>query len=239
MGKKINNISFVIPVFNEGKRLDNLFEKINFFNRKYKTINSEFIFVNDGSVDDSKIKIKKNIIHNKKQFKFITYNKNKGKGFALKKGVSFAKKDWILTIDADLSTDLEQIIKWNNKYKFSSNKAYWGSRALSASRVKTKILRKFIGILLFLLLKIFNDFNVKDTQCGFKLYHRSYAKKLFKKLNIYDFSHDIKLLILLSELRINIKELPIIWKHVEGSKVNVLKDGIIFFLRILKDYSKK
>ena len=45
-------------------------------------------------------------------YKIISYKKNKGKGFALKKGVLNASKEWILTTDADASVSNLQLIDW-------------------------------------------------------------------------------------------------------------------------------
>ena len=50
--KKIKNITFLIPIFNEENRLNNLFKRIVSFTNKYKKIKAEFILVNDGSQDN-------------------------------------------------------------------------------------------------------------------------------------------------------------------------------------------
>ena len=48
-------------------------------------------------------------------FRLITYKKNRGKGFALKKGVLNAKFDWLLTTDVDFSVSLNQLNIWKKK----------------------------------------------------------------------------------------------------------------------------
>ena len=57
---------------------------------------------------------------NKLDLKLISYKTNKGKGFALKKGVAKAKHDWIITVDIDLSVKLEQIKMWQKKKTYLS-----------------------------------------------------------------------------------------------------------------------
>ena len=181
--KKIKNISFIIPIFNEESRLDSLFKRIIFFTNKYKKITSEFILVNDGSQDNSYIKIKKfiNKVQSIKKINIFlkSYKTNKGKGYALKRGALISKYDWLLTLDADLSVDFSQIIDWDNKYNINKNYVYWGSRALDTSKVKSLMIRRLLGYILRFILSIFFNFKIKDTQCGFKLYHKSIAKKLF------------------------------------------------------------
>ena len=197
----------------------------------------EYILVNDGSTDNSKKKIKDfiNVFSTLKKYNvsLIDYNVNKGKGYAIKRGILKAKNDWLLTLDADLSVDFEQIIKWNNEFDLNFRSAYWGSRFLKSSKVNSKFIRRYFGIVLIAILKFFFNFNIKDTQCGFKLYHKNYAKKLFKKLDIYDFSHDIKLLLLLKRMRIDVFELPLNWCHRAGSKVNLFTDSLTFIYRII------
>jgi dolichyl-phosphate beta-glucosyltransferase len=237
MKKKIKNITFVIPIFNEAARLNYLFKRIYFFINKYKNIKAKFILINDGSKDNSKKKIDNFINKIKKIIKInislINYKTNKGKGFAIKKGILGSTSDWIITLDADLSVDFSQVIKWNNKFEFNTNRAYWGSRVLKSSRAKSIIIRRMLGLILFFILKIFFNFKIKDTQCGFKLYHKSYVKKLFNNLDIYDFTHDIKLLILLMKFNVEVEELPVNWTHYSNSKVRLFYDSINFFIKII------
>ena len=234
----IKTLSVILPLYNEEKRLKNLFMKINEF--KFLNKNKiEFIFVNDGSNDNSYLLIKNFINENKKKIdlKLVSYKNNKGKGFALKKGVAKAKHDWIITVDIDLSVKLEQIKIWQKKKLISKKlKVYFGSRLLSGSKVKAKKDRKFIGFIFNIILrKILNSnlLNIKDTQCGYKLYEKSIAKKIFKKLTENGYIHDVEILILLQRSRILVKEIPVEWKHKHGSKINLFIDSIIMLKNLL------
>ncbi len=234
----IKTLSVILPLYNEEKRLKNLFMKINEF--KFLNKNKiEFIFVNDGSNDNSYLLIKNFINENKKKIdlKLVSYKDNKGKGFALKKGVAKAKHDWIITVDIDLSVKLEQIKIWQKKKLISKKlKVYFGSRLLSGSKVKAKKDRKFIGFIFNIILrKILNSnlLNIKDTQCGYKLYEKSIAKKIFKKLTENGYIHDVEILILLQRSRILVKEIPVEWKHKHGSKINLFIDSIIMLKNLL------
>ena len=234
----ILSFSVILPLYNEEKRLRNLFMKINEF--KFLNKNKiEFIFVNDGSNDNSYLLIKNFINENKKRIdlKLVSYKDNKGKGFALKKGVAKAKHDWIITIDIDLSVKLEQIKIWQKKKLISKKlKVYFGSRLLSGSKVKAKKDRKFIGFIFNIILrKILNSnlLNIKDTQCGYKLYEKSIAKKIFKKLTENGYIHDVEILILLQRSKILVKEIPVEWKHKHGSKINLFIDSIIMLKNLL------
>ena len=227
----IINISIIFPFYNEEKRILNLFKEIKKI-KNYK-INYDIIFVNDGSTDNS-LSLVKNFILKEKKCKLITYKNNRGKGYAIKKGVLNSKFEWILTCDIDLSVKLDFFLIWFNKYNFNKKCAYFGSRNLKLSKTKTLFIRKFMGLILNLFIKYFLDNSLKDTQCGYKIYNKLYAKKIFKRLFVYDFTHDLEVILLLKKEKIKIIELPVKWKHVSGSKVNLVKDSILFFNYISK-----
>jgi|TARA_B110000240_G_C13395783_1_gene408773 dolichyl-phosphate beta-glucosyltransferase len=235
----IKSLSIIFPLFNEEKRLPNLFKKIKKFsiNTKY---NIEFIFVDDGSIDKSLIFIKKFKRENiqKIKIKIISYKKNKGKGYALKKGVLSSNKEWILTMDIDLSVSFEQISTWKAKKLIKKKDcSYFGSRLDKNSKIISKKYRVFTGTIFnFILRLLIKDsfLRIKDTQCGFKLYNKYTAKLVFKKIKEYGYVHDVEILIILRKYNLQIYELPIIWVHKGGSKINLISDSIKMFLGLIR-----
>ena len=102
----MEKISILVPLYNESIRLNYLFKEIISFSQKWSG-KYEIIFVNDGSSDATLFKIKNFIKNrNKKLFKIVSYKKNQGKGYALKKGIAKSKYEWILTFDADVSVKI-------------------------------------------------------------------------------------------------------------------------------------
>lgn len=233
----IKSLSIVLPVFNEEKRLEKTFSHIEDFLKKRKIKTLEFIFVNDGSSDKSK-KILLNFIKEKRKkkiiIKLVNLKNNLGKGGALKAGVRKAKYSWILTSDIDFSVPLNEIEKWQTKKLISNQKnVYFGSRAQINSKVDSKFYRKFIGNCLSIFISFFLGINIRDTQCGFKLYKKYIAKNIFSQLNFLGYEHDIEIVLLLKKKKIKIIELPVTWKHVPDSKVNILVDSLKTFVKIL------
>ena len=227
------SVSFVIPIYNEENKLKKLLREILKFKEKHKKIKSEFILVNDGSKDNTNI-ILNNLFNKQKFIKIINLKKNYGKGYALKKGVLIANNELIITIDADLSVKFNQILVWQNNYKISGdNEVYFASRNHKLSKVKFKVYRKLIGLILSVFIYFFVDKKLRDTQCGFKIYSNKIGKKIFKKLNIKGFSHDIEIIFILKKMKVEILELPIYWIHKNGSKVNLFIEPIYFILIII------
>ena len=232
----INELTIIFPLFNEEKRLKKTFSEIQKFKKKVRKKKIEIIFVDDGSQDKSK-SLLDSFIHkvSSKKFniKYIKLRKNMGKGFALKVGIKKSSLKWILTTDIDLSVPLSQILDWEKNNYLKEKKVIFGSRNHQRSKVNKNFLRYILG-------KFFNFFvntilciSLLDTQCGFKLYKSSIAKKIYSKLTNYGFTHDLELVLILNQKKIEIIELPVKWSHKSGSKVNIFLDSIKMFLNII------
>ena len=76
------------------------------------------------------------------------------------------------------------------------------------------------------------NIEIKDTQCGYKLYKKSLAKNIFRKLRDYGFNHDLEIILILKKKRTKIKELPVKWKHKNNSRLNIFIDPIKMLIGI-------
>ena len=234
----IKSLSIIFPVFNEELRLKSSFNHIKSFLKKKKKLKIEIIFVDDGSKDNSYNLIVKFVnnfkLKNKVKFKIVKSETNLGKGAALKLGVEKAAYDWILTTDIDMSVSLFQISAWEKKKLIEKkHSVYFASRSHKKSIVERNFIRKVLGDIGSFLISVILNINIKDTQCGYKLYKRQHAKFSFSKLKNCGWDHDIELILLLKSKNIAIKELPIKWIHKENSKVNIFLDPIKMFIGIL------
>jgi dolichyl-phosphate beta-glucosyltransferase len=229
----INELSIIFPIYNEEKRLSQSFKKMIQFK---KNVNKkiEFIFVNDGSNDNS-LKLLSKFKKNNRNLKIRVLNqkKNNGKGHALKMGVEDAEYDWILTTDIDLSVSLSQIFSWDKLIK-KNIYVYFGSRSHPESKIFTPFYRYAIGLIFQLINKIFFNFKIRDTQCGFKLYKNKVGKKIFSDISQFGYAHDIEILLICIKKKIKFIELPVEWSHKKDGKVNIISDSINMFLVIIK-----
>jgi glycosyltransferase involved in cell wall biosynthesis len=240
---QINSLSIIFPLFDEEKRLPKNLKKITKLLSRLKKIDFEIILINDGSKDRSDKIITEflNTYKSKKfnKIKYFFYKKNRGKGFALKKGISLAKKKWILTCDIDFAANPNNILNWCKKnYIKSSYACYFGSRNIKNSKIKYRYLRKIIGEIFTFFRKLLFKIKTSDSQCGFKLYPKKVANTIFASLKNYGYIHDVEVLILLKKNKIKIYELPVKWTHMPGSKVNLIIDSIkmffqLFYLKII------
>mmetsp|Transcript_62401 Transcript_62401/g.71569 ORF Transcript_62401/g.71569 Transcript_62401/m.71569 type:complete len:108 (-) Transcript_62401:1965-2288(-) len=67
---------------------------------------------------------------------------------------------------------------------------------------------------------------IKDTQCGFKLYTRRTAQKLFQIQHIERWAFDLELIYLCQKLHIPVSEVAVNWREIPGSKVDIVFDSI-------------
>ena len=171
----------VIPVFNEYTKLNRLIDQIK--KNQHKKFNLHYIFVNNGSTDNSLSLIKKSNI------KYLDLKKNKGVGYALMIGFLYAKKynfDYLVHLagngkmnPAQIDNFLELIIKYD--FDFVS-----GSRFLEGSSKKNNPLIRLIMIksFSFLLNKVIKK-KITDATCGFRAFKinifKNFKKNFFKR----------------------------------------------------------
>jgi dolichyl-phosphate beta-glucosyltransferase len=217
--------SIIIPAYNESNRIVRSLNKIlGYF--KNKKVGYEIIIVNDGSPDNT-FNVVRDLSKKNKKIRVISYNKNRGKGYAVKTGVLNSSGEYILFTDADLSTpieELENLMDWTNQgYDF-----IFGSRGIDSSKVKVKqpLYRRIFAFLarVYVQLVVFTfAATPKDTQCGFKLFTRKTACFLFRKMKIDGGMFDIELLYIAKKWGIKTKEVPVIWANNTDSKIKFIK----------------
>ena len=102
-------ISIVIPVFNEEESLEALFARLSMLNSLFPNdVNCEFIFINDGSTDNSLKIIKKQALNNN-NIKIISFSRNFGHQMAITAGLQNANGEFVSIIDSDLQDPPEII----------------------------------------------------------------------------------------------------------------------------------
>ncbi len=233
-------IVLIVPCFNETNRLD-LHSFI-----KTSSANLKFLFVDDGSSDDTFSFLNKHIPHSE-HCRAIRLEKNAGKGEAirfaaleLKKMDWFRDANWFGFWDADLATPLSEIphfIKFAEMYDHVDS--VWGSRVYRlGSDIKRSALRHYLGRGFATLVHQALDVQAYDTQCGAKIFKKEILLQAFAESFLSRWIFDIEILLRLKDKAI--VEYPLMqWHDIPGSKLKVSKEIIRVFrdiLRIRKKY---
>ncbi|MCM8802723.1 MAG: glycosyltransferase family 2 protein [Candidatus Omnitrophica bacterium] len=231
-------ISIIIPAYNEEKRILKTIEKVyKYF--KEKKLDFEIIVVDDGSKDKT-VEVVNEFLKEKNEIKILKHEKNMGKGAAVKTGVLNASGDLILFTDADLSTPIEEFEKLKKKIEDGYDIAI-GSRGLKESKIviPQPFYRRIIGKIFPLLVRLIITNDFRDTQCGFKLFKREVAKKIFSQLKTEGFAFDVEILARAKKYGYKIAEVGIVWYNSPHSSVRIFKDSFIMLFSLLKIRFKK
>ncbi|MEN3044551.1 MAG: glycosyltransferase family 2 protein [Candidatus Hydrothermales bacterium] len=173
-------ISIVIPVFNEEENLETLYFRLKDFLEKKSIENYEIIFVDDGSKDSSWEIIKKLKLKDSK-VKGIRFARNFGQTLALYAGFEEATGDIVITLDADLQNDpedIEVLLKELEKgYDVVS-----GLRKKRKDPFLTKVLPSRIANFL---ISFITGIKLKDYGCTL----RAYKSEVIKSLRLYGEMH--------------------------------------------------
>lgn len=216
-------LSIVVPCYNEQSRFKKgLFHLLSFLMSKKYTW--ELIFVNDGSTDQTG-SLTLEASKRDSRVKIINYKKNKGKGYAIKRGVKSAKGKYIFFSDIDHSVPINTVDKFL-KFFDEGYQAVFGSRRTAGAKLvkRQTYIRETLGRGFTLLVKIFIDWNIKDATCGFKAFEKNTAKKLFSKITIFDWAFDAELAFLSKKYGYRTVQAPVVWSDARGSKVSIYKD---------------
>ena len=138
-----------------------------------------------------------------------------------------AQGDWVLFMDADLSTrpeELDRMKEWFDR----GFPVIIGTRRIQGAKITRhqSFLRENMGSLFTLLSRGLLRLSVSDFTCGFKCFTREAAQTLFARQKWDDWSFDAEILHIAKRRGIPVKEIPVQWANAEGSKVHIVRDAV-------------
>jgi len=232
---RTEKVSVVIPCFNEGKTIYENIKKIHAYMSRNFT-DFEIIAVNDGSSDNtmSELRIAKQSI----PFTIIDGIGNEGKGSAVRKGMLSSRPEGeiVMFLDADLAIPIEELPKFMDAIKGGYDLAI-ASRFVPGLKILEPVMwhRKMMeNVFRLLRMAILNNWKVKDTQCGFKVFNRKAADRIFKMTTIQRFAFDSEVIFFAKKFGYKIKELPITLQNPRQSHVRMIYDPINMFFALMK-----
>ncbi len=231
-------LSLIMPAYNEGKTIEEVVYRVDNV-VKEMGLKYELIIVDDGSIDNTKMKVN-NYARNNGHVKVVGYNNNVGKGFALKTGFSHAIGEMVVFVDSDADINPKQIAQYVEAFKGAD--VVVASKWHPQSKVDTPLLRRVLSHGFNVLVKLLVGLRLSDTQTGLKAIRRSVFLSVFPRLTVKRYAFDVEMLVLANLLGLKVVELPInirirnlfglqeIWRMF----LDLL--GITYRLRVLRWY---
>ncbi len=212
-------LSVVIPAYNEETRLGPTLARIKEY-LSAQSYHSEILVVDNASSDRTSEAAREAGAK-------VIAEPQRGKGAAVRRGMLAAQGEYVLFSDADLSTPIEEV----EKLMQALNKGYdvaIASRGLPASRlpVRQPWYRELVGRIGNVLVRLVAVRGIRDTQCGFKLFPRELAQKLFGAQRMTGIAFDMEILFLAQRLGLRIAELPVTWVDSPETRISRVRDSL-------------
>jgi dolichyl-phosphate beta-glucosyltransferase len=217
-------LSVVVPAYDESGRLPGSLQRMRAYldaaGEEY-----EVIVVDDGS-SDATYALSTALAAEWPELQVRRFERNRGKGAAVREGMLNARGEHRLFSDADLSTPLDELPKLRAALQGDTHIAI-ASRGLAESQivVRQQKRRELMGRTYNRLLQLLVLPGIHDSQCGFKVFTAQAAVACFEPLRTERFGFDAEVLLRARSFGWRIAEVPVRWQHVEASRVNSVRDA--------------
>ena len=223
-------LSVVIPAFNEAERLPRTLARVNAY-LSARGADYEIVLVDDGSTDGTAESAR---AAGGAALTLLRHQPNRGKGYAVRRGMLAARGVLRLMTDADLSTPIEDLSRLEAAL-VGGHEVAIGSRAVPGAKVEVRQpwYREAMGRLFNRLVRLLVLPGLYDTQCGFKLFTAQAAEAAFRPALLDGFSFDVEALFIARRLGLGIAEVPVTWRNDAATRVGLLR-GAQAFLDLLR-----
>lgn len=233
------SISIIIPAYKQEKtiRKDLLRIKQVMDQLRYAY---EIIVVVDGNVDKT-LEVAKKV--KDPHIQIIGYQRNHGKGYAIRYGMIRSKGNVVGFIDSGMEINLNGLSLLIEQFEWAQADMIIGSKRHPASRVEYPFVRKLISLGSQLLIKFLFGLNVSDTQVGLKFFRREVIENVMPRLLVKKFAFDIEILVVAYhlgyrriietpiELQFDFKQ-SIVSQNLFMTLLNTLWDTLAIFYRL-------
>lgn len=218
------HLSIVVPCFNESHRLGASLEAIRAWTAG-RSYDVELVIVDDGSSDGTADLASRSL--DGVPHRVLRHARNRGKGGALRTGMTAARGRFVLFTDADLSTPIEQASVFLEAHDDGAPVVI-GSRKVAGANVTKhqSWIRENMGKVYTWLSNVLICPGVTDFTCGFKSFTQEAADDIFGRLREEGWAYDTEVLYLARHLGHRVVEVPVPWANDPSTRVNLFRDTI-------------
>ena len=217
-------LTLVLPAYNEARRIEESLGRCAEFFRD-REISGEIILADDGSTDaTAAIFHRAKVAHTHLGLAFkVLRLPHRGKGAAVRAGMQAATGDPIVFLDADLTIPVEIIDLFIGALDSGADIAI-ASRYVPGSIVDRPWWRRVMGDVFRAVVHLLVPTNIRDTQCGGKMYTAEAAKDLFAKQRLNGFAFDAEVLFLARRAGYTVREVPFALRQHGETRIDFLAD---------------
>jgi glycosyltransferase involved in cell wall biosynthesis len=223
-------LSIIIPCYNEDKTIEIIFNKV----MEFTSLEKEVIIIDDFS-NDKTLSIVKELQAKNPELKYVSHDKNLGKGGAIRSGLEICTGDLIIIQDADLEYDPTDYNNLIEPFLKSDAEVVYGTRFRGGGYIRLHFFWHYVAnFLLTLLTNIFTNLNMSDMETGYKVFKSKAIKSIKLKENSFGIEPEITMK--LAKKNFIFYEVPISYRgrsYAEGKKIT-LKDAFIAVYCIIK-----
>lgn len=185
-----SKVSVIIPAYNEANHIVSYVRRVE---QALKTLRRDYeiVVVDDGSSDGT-FRLAAEAFNGNGRIKIIGYDRNRGKGYAVKYGFASTSGNTVFFVDADSEID-PNFFHTYSKLLHNADIVV-ASKRHPASQVKYPLLRKILSKSFNVLTQLLTGLRIRDTQCGAKAFRRHVLETLFPKLLLKQYAFDVELL---------------------------------------------
>ncbi len=215
-------LSIVIPCYNEKQTIGTLLRRV--LEASLPTgVDREVIVVDDCSQDGTADILKTTADG---RVRVVYHEKNRGKGAALRTGITHAKGDVVVVQDADLEYNPDEYVRLLKPILDGRADVVYGSRFLTTDERRVLYYFHFMGNrLLTFISNVLSNMNLTDMETCYKMFRREILNKISIRENRFGFEPEITAKI--ARLRCRVYEVGISYSgrtYEEGKKIT-LSDG--------------
>jgi glycosyltransferase involved in cell wall biosynthesis len=241
-------LTVVVPVYNGGDEVvDNVRVIQSRIAEGLEGAEVEVIVVSDGSIDGTGERLLES--RGETGIRVIHYDRNLGKGYAVRAGALASRGEWVALVDADLDLDPGSIPEYLEVARREQLDFAIGSKRHPDSVVRYPAARRAASWCYQQLNRLLFELDVRDTQVGLKVFSRRVVDDVMPLLLVKRFAFDLELLAVAAALGYRrVRELPVRLEYrftgsALGSRAvaSALVDtaAIFYRLRILRTYQRK
>ncbi len=185
-------LSIIIPAYNEARSIQAVLDKVA-SSLKFNEISAQIIVVDDASTDQTIEKVQIwTQIQPAVEVKLIASQPNRGKGFAIRKGIEAATGDYVLIQDADHEYDPRDYPRLLAPVLDGFADAVYGSRFIGGNPHRILFFWHSLGNkFLTFVSNMFTNLNLTDMESGYKLFKREIIQSIFLKENRFGFEPEV------------------------------------------------